>query len=136
MSKYWKFVSNKEIPKEEAFGRDHYWHFNDQVSKDAETYMVRVVVKKGDGHDFHQHPEMNEILYILKGRAEQWVEGEKRIMEPGDSVYIAPGVIHATFNAGEEDLEFLAVLAPYTGWEAGTVDESMKMPYSGYRITD
>lgn len=133
MSKYWKFVHDKDIQKEKAFGRDHYWHFNDGTSKEAETYMVRVVMKKGDGHDFHRHPEMNEILYILKGRAEQWVETEMQIMGPGDSVYIAPDVIHATFNCGEEDLEFLAVLAPHSGWAAGTIDESKKLPYSEYR---
>lgn len=132
MNKYWKFVRDKEIQKEEAFGRDHYWHYND-ISSKAETYMVRVVVKKGDGHDFHRHPEMNEILYILKGTAEQWVEDEMKMLEPGDSVYIAPNVIHATFNGGDEDLEFLAVLSPHTGWEAGTIDESSRMPYAEYR---
>lgn len=133
MSKYWKFVNHKELPKEAESTRDHYWHFNGEVSKDAETYMVKVNMEIGGCHDFHQHPEMNEILYILKGKAEQWVEGEKRILEAGDSVYIAPGVVHATFNAGDEELEFLAILAPFSGWEAGTIDEYMNMPYAEYR---
>jgi quercetin dioxygenase-like cupin family protein len=133
MNKYWKFVNHKEIEKEGAFGRDHYWYFNDAVSQEAETYMVRAVIKKGDGHDFHRHPEMNEILYILKGTAEQWVEDEMKILKPGDSVYIDPNLVHATFNAGEEDLEFLAVLAPATGYEGGTIDESGNLPYAAYR---
>ena len=56
----------------------------------------------GGFHDFHRHPEMNEILYILIGTAEQWVEDEKQILGPAESVYIYPNVVHATFNAGEE----------------------------------
>ena len=130
---HWKFIHEKELPKERAFGRDHYWHFKPDISPDAETCFVKVVMQNGDGHDFHRHPEMNEILYILKGKAEQWVEDEKRILEVGDSVYIAPNVIHATFNAGEDELEFLAVLSPANGWEAGTIDESKRLPYSTYR---
>ena len=133
MSEYWKFVNDSDIPREEVSGRDHYWHFNKESSEEAETYMVKVVMKKGDLHDFHRHPEMNEILYIVKGSAEQWVENEVKILGPGDSVYIAADVVHATINHGEEDLEFLAVLGPSSGWEAGTIDESSNLPYSNYK---
>jgi len=133
MNNYRKFVKDREINKEEAFGRDHYWHYNDALSPEADTFMVKVVMKKGDRHHFHRHPEMNEILYILKGTAEQWIEKEMQILGPGDSVYIDPDVVHAIFNAGEDELEFLAVLGPSRGWAAGTIDESQKAPYSDYR---
>ena len=133
MGGYWKFVKDKEIKIEKAFGRDHYWHYNEEASNEAQTYMVKVVMKKGDRHHFHRHPEMNEILYILKGKAEQWVENEKQILGPGDSVYIDQNVIHAIFNIGDDELEFLAMLGPSSGWEAGTIDESMNPPYSEYR---
>jgi len=133
MSKYWKFVRDKNISVEEVNGRDHYWHFVKGPNSEADTYMVKVVMKKGGSHNFHRHPEMNEILYILKGTAEQWVEEEKQILGPGDSVYIDPNIVHATFNVGEEDLEFLAILAPGKGWEAGTIDEYENMPYADYR---
>ena len=38
-----------------------------------------------------------------------------------------------TFNVGEGELEFLAILAPSPGWEAGTVDEYDNEPYAHYR---
>jgi len=131
--KYWQFVKDKETTIEEVDGRDHYWHFNQELSGQADTYMVKVIMKKGGSHNFHRHPEMNEILFILKGQAEQWVEDEKQILGPGDSVYIDPNIVHATFNHGDDDLEFLAILAPSKGWEAGTIDEYENMPYAGYR---
>jgi len=133
MKPYWTFTKEKEIDKERAYGRDHYWHYNPDKSSEADTCFVKVVMKKGDGHDFHRHPKMNEILYFLEGHAEQWIEDEMQILGPGDSVYISPNVIHATFNAGESDLVFLAVLAPSAGWSAGTIDESHRKPYSTYR---
>ena len=133
MEKKWKFVKKQDLQKEQVLGRDHYWHFNAELSKKADTYLVKVNMPPGGFHDFHRHPEMNEILYILKGTAEQWVEDEKQILGPGESVYIDPNVVHATFNAGEEELEFLAILAPSAGWAAGTIDEYENLPYSGYR---
>lgn len=134
MSKSWKFVKRKDMVFEKAFGRDHYWHYHPDTIKKADSYMVKVVVPQGMGHDFHRHPKMHEILYILKGRAEQWIEDEMQFLETGDSVYIDADVVHATFNAGEEELEFLAILSPPEGWQAGTLDVSGEEPYSNYRI--
>ena len=118
---------------EKAFGRDHHWHYHPEIIEKADSYMVKVIVPVGAGHDFHVHPEMHEILYILKGCAEQWIEDEMQFLEEGDSVYIDADVVHATFNAGKDELEFLAILSPPDGWEAGTVDVSGKEPYASYR---
>ncbi|MCM4167009.1 hypothetical protein KCTC52924_01865 [Arenibacter antarcticus] len=136
MPKNWKFIKKKDVMFEKAFGRDHYWHYHPQLVKNAESYMVKVVVPERKGHDFHRHPKMHEILYILKGKAEQWIEDEMQLLEAGDSVYIDADVVHATFNAGEGELEFLAILSPPDGWEAGTVDMGQEEPYIHYRTKE
>ncbi len=133
MERDWKFVKEKDQMFETAFGRDHYWHYRPDTMEGAGSYMVKVVVPEGGGHNFHVHPGMHEILYVLRGTAEQWIEGEMQLLGPGDSVYIGAGVAHGTFNAGEGELEFLAILSPPEGWEAGTVDVSENAPYSEYR---
>lgn len=133
MEKNWKFTKEKDTMFEKIMGRLHHWHYHPEIIKQAGSYMVKVVIEKGDGHDFHVHPEMHEILYVLKGKAEQWIEDEMQVLEAGDSVYIDANVAHGTFNAGEENLEFLAILSPPEGWEAGTVDVSEEKPYSTYR---
>lgn len=133
MSKKWKFVKGDNLNVEKVVGRNHFWHYNPEITIFSDTILVKVIMPKKGYHNFHRHPEMNEIIYILKGTAEQWVENEKQILKPGDSVYIDPDVVHATFNIGEEELEFLAILAPASGWESGTIDEFMNLPYSEYR---
>ena len=129
----WKFIKTNQTMAEQVFGRHHDWYFHPEFTPVADTLMVRVKVPPGMGHHFHRHPEMNEILYILSGTAEQWVENEKQILGPGDAVYIDPNVVHATFNAGEDTLSFLAILAPRKGWTAGTIDEFENEPYASYR---
>lgn len=133
MTNNWKFVLKSNLLYEEVEGRKHSWHSHPEINSEAETYMVKVVIKPGEGHDFHVHPEMHEILYVLEGKAEQWIEDERKILQKGESVYINAAVVHATFNAGDTDLEFLAILSPSGGWEAGTVDVSGEKPYSAYR---
>ena len=118
---------------EKAFGRDHFWHYHPDIVEQAGTYMVKVLMPKGGGHNFHVHPEMHEIIYVLKGTAEQWIEDEMQILKEGDSVYIGANIAHGTFNVGEDELAFLAILSPKEGWEAGTIDVSENTPYSEYR---
>ena len=133
MNKKWKFVKGNNIIVEKDLGRDHFWHYNPEITELADTILVKAIMPENGFHNFHRHPEMNEILYILNGTAEQWVENEKQILKAGDSVYIDPNVVHATFNVGDNELEFLAILAPASGWESGTIDEHMNLPYSKYR---
>ncbi|GAA5220764.1 cupin domain-containing protein [Membranihabitans marinus] len=133
MDKLWKFVKNDDVFHEIVEGRIHHWHYHPQIMELGQTYMVKVTIPVGKGHDFHKHPGMNEILYFLEGKAEQWIEDEKQILRPGDSIYLDPDVVHATFNVGDTDLVFLAVLSPSQGWEAGTIDVSRDPPYNSYR---
>ena len=133
MEKYWKFVKEDTALEEAVLGRNHLWHFNPDITAKADIIMVKVIMPQGGMHHFHRHPEMSEVLYFLRGTAEQWVENEKQLLGPGDSVYIDPNVVHATFNAGLGELEFLAILSPGEGWKAGTVDEFENMPYASYR---
>ncbi|MBX2814462.1 MAG: cupin domain-containing protein [Saprospiraceae bacterium] len=128
-----KFVLGKDLPLELVEGRGHHWHYRPETTPEADTLMVKVVVQAGEGHDFHRHPDMHEILYVLKGTAEQWIENEKKILTVGDSIYLDPDVVHATFNAGNDVLEFLAILSPKAGWSGGTIDESQNLPYKHYR---
>jgi quercetin dioxygenase-like cupin family protein len=88
----------------------------------------------GKGHNFHHHPDQEEVLYVISGTIEQWVDREKRTLGPGDSAYFPAGVVHATFNAGTDEATVLAVLGPCVG-EAGIeqVDVSGEAPWSGLR---
>ena len=84
-------------------------------------------------HRFHFHPKMEEILYILSGSAEQWVEREKRIMQPGEALYLPAGVIHGTYNVGTETLDFLAVLSPASSGNPVTVEVGDQEPWKTLR---
>lgn len=129
----WRIVPFSEAEVEQLPGKTHYWHCKPGMVKDTNLMFVRAQLPPGEAHRFHYHPRMEEILYILSGTAEQWVEKEKRIMKPGDSIYIPVGLIHATYNAGNEPLDFLAVLSPAKGDGPVTVEVGDEEPWKGLR---
>lgn len=133
MNNTWTFIKTPDIIEEPTQGRTHYWHYNPELIPDSNIVTVKVVMPPGGKHDFHRHPRMDEVLYFIKGEAEQWVENDKQILKAGESVYIPKNVVHGTFNPGNEPIEFLAILTPSSGFENGTIDEFMNAPYSEYR---
>ena len=117
-------------------GRSHHWYLNPELAPGANMLVVRVQVPAGGGHPFHHHPHMEEYLYVLSGRAEQWVESEEHELGPGDSVHLPAGLIHATYNAGSEELNLLAILSPADADPPGIVDVSGEEPWCSLRPKD
>ncbi len=114
-------------------GKTHYWYCKPGMVKQTDLLFVRAQLPPGEAHPFHVHPKMEEILYILSGTAEQWVEKEKRLMKPGDSLYLPAGVIHGTYNIGTEPLDFLAILSPASSGEPVTIEVSTEEPWKSLR---
>ena len=129
----WRIVTFADAKVEQLPGKTHFWHCKPGMVADTNLMFVRAQLPPGEAHPFHYHPKMEEILYILSGKAEQWVEREKRIMKSGDSLYLPPGVVHGTYNIGDETLDFLAVLSPASSGEPVTVEVSEQQPWKSLR---
>lgn len=72
-----------------------------------------VVLQPGQGHERHNHPEADEILFILSGEGEQMLDDEEPVtVGPGAMIHIPQGVYHSTMNRGWEPLRFVVVYAP------------------------
>jgi len=78
-----------------------------------EVSMMHVILLPGKGHERHNHPQSDEILYILAGEGDQMVDdGEPFPVRPGQTVFIPKGAYHSTLNTGYEPMAILAVYAP------------------------
>ena len=88
----------------------------------------------GKCHDFHRHPGQEEVIYVLEGTIEQWVEEEKLVLAAGDSVVIPASLVHATFNDSDAIAKIVAILSPSVGDEGyGVEDVSSEPPWSSLR---
>ena len=109
------------------------WFCRSDVVPNRELLMVRANMEAGRSHPFHTHPTREEIIYVLSGRAEQWIAKEHRVLGPGEMVFIPKGEVHGTYNPFRERLVFLAILAPANAPEPGIVDVSTEAPWASLR---
>lgn len=129
-----KFVMMSETePEVLDWGRLR-WLSNPPSTGAAHLTVIDVTLAPGKGHDFHKHPDQEEVLYVVAGKVEQWVDREKRALGPGDSAYVPAGMVHASFNVGSSDAKIVAILGPCVG-EIGyeLVDVAGEAPWKGLR---
>jgi oxalate decarboxylase/phosphoglucose isomerase-like protein (cupin superfamily) len=80
---------------------------------DPAVSLMHVVLLPGQGHERHNHPDSDEILYFLSGEGEQMVDdGTPFGVRPGQAVFIPKGAFHSTINRGWEPMAILAIYAP------------------------
>jgi oxalate decarboxylase/phosphoglucose isomerase-like protein (cupin superfamily) len=85
----------------------------------AQNFSAGVVLlAPGRGHTRHNHPGVEEILYIISGQGIQMVEDDqgrpvRQSVLAGMLVHIPADVYHETINTGWEPLKLIAIYAPH-----------------------
>src|SRR5512145_2735220 len=128
-----RFVTQAEMEVVDSPWGPHEWLSRPGLTQAEQLLLVRVRMPPGRAHQFHRHPEMEEIIYVESGTAEQWVAREKRVLRAGDSAHIPRDVVHGTYNAGADTLVFLAILAPATFSGPALVDVHTEEPWRSLR---
>jgi len=112
-----KFISSTDVRREHVEWGSLAWFSSPAASNAKDLVVLEVNLNPAAGHNFHKHPKQEEVLYVIEGEIEQWVDQEKRILRPGDSAFIAAGVVHASFNGSDRNAKLLAILGPCIGSE-------------------
>ena len=129
-----KFMMSAETPHEVLDWGQLRWMSHPPSTGAKNLTVIEVNITPGNGHDFHKHPDQEEVIYVISGRVEQWLDQDKRILGPGDSVFIGANVVHASFNVGDSDAQLLAILGPCVGDQGyELIDMANVAPWNGLR---
>jgi quercetin dioxygenase-like cupin family protein len=75
--------------------------------------LGEVLVLPGQSHEWHNHDESDEVVYVLSGHGAFTIgEGDRIPIGPGDSLHIPIGVFHDSHNTGWEPLRLLVMYSP------------------------
>lgn len=124
-----RFVTSRECQIELMPWGRHEWLARPGLTESRQLQIVRVTMPPGKAHAFHRHPRMEELIYVLEGRAEQWVGRESRALGPGELAHIPMDEVHATYNVFERPVVFLALLGPAIHDGPALVDVSREEPW-------
>lgn len=123
-----------DIPSEKQEWGTLRWLSNPPTTAARQLTVLEATVEPGKGHSFHKHPDQEEVLYVVSGTLEQWIDREKMILGAGDSVFIPSKIVHGSFNADTADLKLLVMFSPCVG-EVGfeAIDMSQEEPWKSLR---
>jgi quercetin dioxygenase-like cupin family protein len=110
-----KFVIASEVQPEILDWGQLRWLSNPPSTGAKDLTVINVTLAPGKGHDFHRHPDQEEVIYVVAGQVEQWVDRDKRILGPGDSAFLPADTVHASFNVGSAEAKIVAILGPCVG---------------------
>ncbi len=97
------------ITKDGSIIRELLAHRNSSIRNQS---LAEARVPPGVRTQAHYHPRSEEIYYILSGEGQMFLDGEQRVVGPGDAIAIPPGQIHSIENPGTNELIFLCCCAP------------------------
>jgi mannose-6-phosphate isomerase-like protein (cupin superfamily) len=82
-----------------------------EVAAARNQSLAEAELQPGQATQRHYHGETEEIYVVLEGRGEMEVDGERRLVRPGDAILIPPGAWHQ-LRAGDGPLRILCCCAP------------------------
>ena len=129
-----KFILSRDVEQEHLDWGHLGWISRPSTTNAKDITVIEVTLKPGHGHDFHKHPQQEEVIYVMVGQVEQWLEQEKQLLKPGDSIFIGADIVHASFNTGSQPAKLMVVLGPCIG-EAGyeVVEVGDQPPWNSLR---
>lgn len=129
-----KFVMSRNTPQENLDWGSLRWMSHPPSTGANQLTVIEVSLEPGKGHDFHKHPDQEEVIYVISGKVEQWLETEAQTLAEGDSVYIPADAVHASFNTGDTTAKLLAILGPCVGDQGyELVDVADTSPWNSLR---
>ena len=73
-----KFISSRDVKREQVDWGSLAWFSSPVASAAKNLVVLEVGLKPAGGHNFHKHPDQEEVIYVLEGEIEQWVDREHR----------------------------------------------------------
>ena len=107
-----RFVTSAEAEVEELPWGPHEWLVRPGLVAAERLQLVRVTMPARKAHRFHRHPSLEEVLYVVSGRLQQFVGRASRVLQAGEVAHIPVDEVHGSYNVFNEPVVFLAILSP------------------------
>jgi quercetin dioxygenase-like cupin family protein len=128
------FVKQSDVVVDEFDWGTIGWRCRPANTGSKDLVVMDVTLAPGMGHAFHCHPGQEEMIIVKQGAVTQFIEKESTTLSSGDSVYIDAGIVHASYNDGDETAHLQVVIGPSLGDGGyGLVDVSAEEPWASLR---
>jgi quercetin dioxygenase-like cupin family protein len=85
------------------------WLMNSKLDPKSEMTFGVVQVNAGERNPLHQHPNCEELIYVLSGSCEHRLGDQTVTLKAGDVLRVPTGIPHAAKILGEEPMRAVIV---------------------------
>lgn len=85
----------------------------------AKVELVLGVIEKGQGALPHSHPGIEQVCYLLEGRALAEIDGQAQELLPGDCCFFPAGMRHTFTVTSDTPARVLVIYSPPYGEATG-----------------
>ncbi|MEW7291081.1 cupin domain-containing protein [Aquimarina sp. 2304DJ70-9] len=86
-------------------------HFGNATDSNSEISIAHMIAPPGWSEPF-QTPEFDEYTYIIRGKKQFIIEGEKLLLESGQSIKIKKNTRIQYSNPFDQECEYIAICLP------------------------
>jgi len=110
-----KIASLSDIPRLHLAGRDLQWLVTrETIGAERLSMAIMDCPARSTVRPLHGHRDTEEVLYILEGEGEAWVDGEVARFRAGDAVLFPTNSKHMVRNTGDGPLRTCSIFSPPT----------------------
>ena len=74
--------------------------------------VIHGTIEKGKGALPHAHPGIEQVCYVINGRAVAEVNGQRKELGPGDCCFFPPDALHVFTVVSDEPAQILVIYSP------------------------
>lgn len=74
--------------------------------------VIHGTIEKGKGALPHAHPGIEQVCYVISGRAVAEVNGQRKELGPGDCCFFPPDAMHVFTVVSDEPAQILVIYSP------------------------
>jgi len=98
--------------QEFAWGRIGWYHVPEAGTEGLAVALVSV--KPGGRLERHVHEVEEQVIHVIAGSGEHYVDGRPAPLAPGTVFHLPRGSVHEMVNTGEDELLFITVYNPHS----------------------
>lgn len=108
-------ISAEDVEPIHLEGRDLRWIINDKtVNAQKMSIAIMHCFPHAIVKPLHAHRDIEEVIYIIEGQGQAWVDGEIVDFKKGDAVFFPANSKHQVRNAGDEVLVTASIFSAVT----------------------
>ncbi|MAX25999.1 MAG: cupin [Phycisphaeraceae bacterium] len=108
MSQTYSLIDDAHAQKERFDWGELHWYASGALSAASGLTVGRCILNAKSANPIHYHPNCEEVLHVLSGEIEHYIDGEGWFsMNAGDSITIPVNLKHGARNVGDGDAHLL-----------------------------